>query len=305
MTVMRAVSTLAVATLLAAAGMGEAQDLEPRVYLASPVGGNLVVVGATLSFGDVVVDPTAPVDDARARVGAIVAGYYRAFPLFGRSASLGGMFPLARGSAEGFVAGQPGRRDLLGAGDAQARLTVNLVGSPAMDVPTYAKRGRRTNLGVSLIGTLPVGQYDQNRAINLGTNRWSVKPEVGLSVPVGKRWLLDTYVGTWFFADNAEYVFGVREQAPLLTTQFHVSYNLSLLSWAAFDATFYAGGRVLVDGTQASDRQSNTRLGATLSVPITKRQSLKFAYSTGAWVRTGSDFRTLSAVWNYAWIHGF
>ena len=65
------------------------QELEPRVYLASPVGSNVIVVAAARSTGDVILDPTVPIENVHARVGAIVFGYYRTFGLLGRSASLG------------------------------------------------------------------------------------------------------------------------------------------------------------------------------------------------------------------------
>ena len=282
-----------------------AQELEPRVYLASPVGTNIVVVGAATSRGDVIFDPTLPVKDVRARVGAIVFGYYRSFDLLGRSATLGGIVPIIRGSAEGLLAGEPGRVDRLGQGDAQVRLTVNLAGSPAMDTPTFAKRGRHANLGASLITVLPVGQYDSSRVVNLGTNRWAVKPELGLSLPFGERWLIDTYAGVWVFGRNGDYLGGYREQDPLITTQFHLSYNLSLRAWAAFDATFYAGGGASVNGAEPVERANNTRVGATIALPIARRQSLKIGFSTGARVRLGSDFNTLNVTWTYAWGRGF
>lgn len=290
--------------LLAAATGAAAQELEPRVYLASPVGTSIIVVGAATQRGDVVFDPTLPVKDVRARVGALVFGYYRSFDFFGRSASLGGNFPLVRASVNGLVAGEAARVDRFGQGDASARLTVNLAGSPAMDTATFVKRGRHANLGASVVLLMPTGQYDSTRLVNIGTNRWSVKPEVGVSLPFGQRGLIDTYAGVWLFGRNDDYVGGVREQEPLFTTQLHISYNLSPRAWAAFDATFYSGGGAKVDGAEPVERVSNTRFGGTLSLPLARRQSLKFAYSTGGWVRLGSDFNTFSIAWSYALVRG-
>jgi hypothetical protein len=281
------------------------QQLEPRVYLPSPVGSNLIVVAAVTSRGDILFDPSLPVEDARARLGSLVFGYYRSFDLLGRTANLGLTFPLQRGSVSGLLAGQPQRVDRLGQGDASVRLTVNLVGSPAMDLATLAKRPRRPNFGASLVVSLPTGQYDENRFVNIGSHRWAYKTELGLSIPFANRWFFDVYGGAWLFADNAEFVGGRSEQAPLFTSQFHLSYNLSVRAWAAVNATFYSGGRVTVNGVANLERFQNTRLGGTVSLPIARRQSLRFTVSTGAWVRIGGDFTSYSVSWNYGWGRGF
>ena len=144
---------------------------------------------------------------------------------------------------------------------------------------------------------MPIGQYDSTRLVNIGANRWTFKPELGLSLPFGRRGLIDTYAGVWLFGRNDEYVHGVREQEPLFTTQLHVSYNLSPRAWAAFDATFYSGGGAKVNGAEPIERVNNTRFGGTLSLPLARRQSLKFAYSTGTSTRRGSDFNTVNVTW--------
>ena len=59
------------------------------------------------------------------------------------------------------------------------------------DAKAFCRRiEMRTLVGVSLTVAPPLGQYDDTKVINLGTNRWSVKPEIGLSRacgPLGRR----------------------------------------------------------------------------------------------------------------------
>jgi hypothetical protein len=296
-----AAGVLAAATAARASG----QELEPRIYLAAPVGSNVIVVGLTRSIGDVIFDPTIAIEDADARVTALTAGYYRSFSLFGRSANFGGLVSFADATASGVVAGTRGRAERHGIADVPVRLTVNLRGSPAMDTPAFVKRGLHPELGLSVVTMLPVGQYDPTKAVNVGTNRWAIKPELGLTVPIGPRWRFDVYGGVWLFAANPDLLGSRREQNPLVTTQFHVSYNLTRRAWAAFNSTFYVGGKATVDGTTHIERQNNTRLGATLSLPMGARQALRISASSGAWVRLGADFTTVAVVWNYGWGRGF
>ena len=182
---------------------------------------------------------------------------------------------MLRASARGEIDGVEGESSRFGQGDVNTRLTVNLVGFPAMDTATFVKRGPRPGLGASIVVNVPAGQYLSGKVINLGANRWSYKPELGLTLPFGERWLFDTYVGVWLFSDNDDYLGGTRTQAPLVTTQVHLSYNLSRRAWAALDGTFYSGGRTTVNETAQAERQNNPRIGGTIALPIANRQSLR------------------------------
>ena len=105
------------------------------------------------------------------------------------------------------------------------------------------------------------------------------------------------------FTTNREFYTGasVRTQAPVVALQSHVSYTLRRQLWAAFDATWYSGGTTTVNGTRKADLQRNSRLGATLSLPVGRQQSIKFSGSTGATTRVGADFQTFGAAWQLTW----
>jgi hypothetical protein len=166
----------------------------------------------------------------------------------------------------------------------------------------FVKAPPRTIFGVSLTVQMPSGQYDATKLINLGTNRWAFKPEVGVSVPVG-RWYLDLYAGAWFFTSNPHFYPGsaTRRQDPLMQLQGHAAYVFKSRAWLAIDATWYGGGESTVDSGPPSTRQSNTRLGATFSAPLTPRQSLKLTGSTGTTARTGTNFDSFFVTWQLAW----
>jgi hypothetical protein len=183
------------------------------------------------------------------------------------------------------------------------KLSVNLFGPPAMSPREFVKAPRRTVVGASLTAVVPLGQYDPVKLINLGTNRWAFKPEVGVSHPEG-RWDLDAYAGVWLFSENDAFFPGTstRRQDPIVAIQGHASYSFKPRAWAAFDATWYGGGKATVNDGPPTSRLSNTRFGATLAWPLGRQQSVKVAYSLGAWTRVGSDFRTLAVAWQYLWM---
>jgi hypothetical protein len=150
----------------------------------------------------------------------------------------------------------------------------------------------------------PTGQFFPDRLINLGTNRWAFKPEFAVSHPMGERWLLDTYAGVWLFTGNDSFYPGtaLRTQAPMGSFQAHVSYTIQRQMWAAFDATYYVGGRTTINGIESNDQQANTRVGGTFAFAVGRRHSIKLAVSRGAIVRFGANFSTFSFGWQTGWV---
>ena len=284
-------------------GVSGAQDLEPRAYSASPVGTSFAGVGFGRSSGDISFDPTVPITNAHATLYSPALGLGQTFGVFGRQALFTAALPYAWGTASGDVGNNAESVYRSGLADVKTRLAVNLRGSPAMSVREFAKRShRKFIIGSSLSFTAPSGQYGSTKLINIGTNRWSFKPELGVSYPV-KKFDLDLYASGLFFTTNHNFYTGqsVRTQAPLTAIQAHVSYTVRPRLWAAFDATWYGGGAVTVDGGAPSERQSNSRLGATISLPLRKQQSLKVNYSSGVSGRIGSKFNTIAVGWQYVW----
>ena len=139
-------------------------------------------------------------------------------------------------------------RDLSGIADPQVRFAVNLIGGPALRPLEFSRHKPETTLGASLTVSAPFGQYDPSRLINLGTNRWAFKPELGISQPVGD-WAFEFYAGVWLFTDNNDFFGGqVKRQDPLASYQVHVVYTVRPRLWAAVDFTYYAGGSTTVNG---------------------------------------------------------
>jgi hypothetical protein len=246
-----------------------------------------------------VTDATLPLEDLNAKIGAPSLGVVRSFSLFGKTAQVSAALPYAWGDASATISGVPQSTTRSGFSDMRLRFSWLLAGAPAATIGEIAKAPRKTIFGASLSVVTPTGQYFPEKLINLGTSRWAFKPELALSQPVGKRWLIDFYTGLWLFTKNDSYYPGssVRTQDPMGSFQGHISYNIQPLMWVAFDLTYYTGGRSSIDGIEMNDRQSNSRIGGTLVLPVGKRHSVKFAYSTGAIIRSGADFSTFSVGW--------
>ena len=289
--------------VLAAAVPGTAQDLEPKAYSASPVGAAFLVVGLARSTGGVVFDPTLPFEDVEAKINGVALGGGYTFSLFGKLGLASAVVPYSWGDVSGLVAEEARSITRSGLADSRFKLSVNFVGNPAMRAREFAKAPRKTIVGASLTVTAPSGQYNDAKLINLGTNRWAFKPEVGVAVPKG-HWDFDAYLGVWLFSPNPSFYPGglERTQDRVVALQGHVSYTFKTRLWLAFDGTWYEGGEAQVEGSAPTGGVNNSRLGVTLSLPAGRQQSFKVAYSSGVQVRTGTNFRTLAVGWQWLWL---
>jgi hypothetical protein len=290
--------TALVAALLLAVSPAVAQELEPRSYSPAPVGTSFLILGVGGSEGALLFDPSLHTEDVRADLAVATTAFGYTFDLGGRQARILAAVPMAWGEIEGIVGGVPQRAPLNGLVDPRVKLSIGLRGLPALRPAEFARAPRGTMVGASVTVVPPLGSYRSDRLVNLGYNRWAFKPEIGVSRPVD-RWTFDGYAGVWLFTTNDEYFPGHarRSQDPIASLQGHVSYALTKRSWLAFDATWFGGGRTRVDGVESPDEQRNVRLGATLSIPVGARDSLKIIYNTGATTRRGSDFDTVTVQW--------
>ena len=288
------------------------QDLAPRAYVITAVKSNAVTLTWSFYDGGITTGPI-PINGATGTYSVPIFSYYHAFSFFGRSANVVASLPYAFGNFQGTVLGAEKSLYRSGLLDSIFRVSVNLKGGPAMPIQKFAKWHQKMLLGASLKVSAPTGQYDPTKLINWGANRWGFKPELGYSQRWGGRWIVDGYFGVWFFTTNNDYwsrnIFypGTRNQSqnPIGACEGHLSYDFkgSRRLWASLDGNFWFGGITSVNGVQNSfSRQSNSRIGATLSFPVSKHQSFKVSYSDGTYIRFGGNYQNVSVAWQYSWI---
>jgi hypothetical protein len=285
-----------------------AQDLAPRAYIITPVHSNAVTLTYSFYNGSVLFDGAVPITDASARVNVSVFSLYHSLRLFGRSANITASLPYGVGNFQGSVVGTHATAYRSGLLDSTFRVSVNLKGGPAMDAREMRQWHQKTLVGVSLKLVAPTGQYDSAKLLNYGANRWAFKPEVGLSRRWG-HWLVDTYGGAWIYTANHDYfsqsqnVRNIQTQNPIGSFEGHFSYDMGLRLWASLDGNFWVGGRTSINGIESPKTlQANSRIGATVSVPVSKYQSLKFSYNRGDYIRFGGNFDNISVAWQYSWL---
>ena len=297
-----ALSCVLIATvLIAVASSAHAQRIEPRSYINAPVGINFLALGYGNSSGALLFDPAIPITDADANVDMAVLGYVRTLGIAGKSAKAGVILPYASLNADGYLDGNYVTREQTGVADPAFFFSVNLYGAPALSLEEFKDYQQDTIIGLSFRLTAPTGVYQTDKLINIGTNRWSFEPELGISKAIGP-WTLDGAAAVVFYTDNDEFdTDQTRQQEPIYSTQFHVSYTFSNRIWASLGVTYYTGGRTTIDAVERNDLQQNWRTGFTLALPIDRRNSIKLLAQSGVSTRTGTDYDTLGIFWQYRW----
>jgi Putative MetA-pathway of phenol degradation len=287
-----------------------AQDLAPRAYVITPIHSNAIILTYSFYDGGILFDGTLPISDASANISASIFTVYHSLSFFGRSSNFTASLPYGVGDFQGKFIGSETKLYRSGLLDSVFRFSVNIKGGPAMTPQEFGKWRQKTILGVSLKVLAPTGQYDPTKLINNGANRWAFKPEFGYSERWG-HWVLDAYGGMWFFTPNFEYYShnktypgtNTQSQGPIASFEGHLSYDFKPRLWLSLDGNYWYGGRTSFNGVEIPKTlQANSRIGGTVSIPLTKQQTLKFSYSSGTVIRFGGNYQNVNVAWQYSWL---
>lgn len=269
-----------------------AQELTPRLFWPTPKGTKILVTGYSYSAGDVFFDASVPIEGADSSVNTGVLAYAQTLALWGRTSNLLVELPYAWGTTKGLLSGTAARRDFSDIGDLGVALNVNLRGAPTLTVEDFLefRANPRPIIGASIKLVVPVGHYNSNRLVNVGSNRWATRLKLGTVLPFRPTWLLELSASTWLFGDDDDFIAGKKKQEPIFALETNLIKRIRPGLWASLDVTYFAGGRQTIGGNPLSDSQRNVKLGGTLVVPFGGRHAIKVGYANGVITRFGNDF---------------
>lgn len=276
------------------------QDLEPRVYANVAKDLNVVAVGYGFMDGNVLTDPSLPVRDFTIKSHSLVGSYIRTFGLANKLARVQVSLPYtfmdgSLTATNGAVL--TGTRS--GLADMKVRLGINLLGSPALDKKDFKDFEQKTILGVSLVTSIPTGKYYDDKKINIGTNRWAFKPEIGVSRRFS-HFYAEAYGGIWFYTNNNDFLGKKLEQKHTYSLQGHASYYFKNNMWIGFNTNWFFGGKTITDGVSDDSEIDNWRVGGTFAAPVAKGQSVKLQYHVGAYTNNGLNYYALTLSYQYS-----
>jgi hypothetical protein len=283
-----------------------AQELEPRRWSHLPTGANFAGAGYVYTKADISFDPILRIENAEMQLHTWATKYIRTFELFQKSARIDLVQGYQRGHWKGLVDGVPRSIRRGGLSDSVLRFAINLYGAPPLKGKEFAayraKVDVETIVGTALVVQLPTGQYKDGKLINLGTNRYTFQPQLGVVHNRGK-WSMELTAAVYIYTDNNDFYNGSKlENDPLYTLQTHLVYTFRPGLWAAAGAGYGYGGESTVNGEEKNDRRENLGWAFGFGYPITPQLGVKVAYlGIRSQKSIGQDSDSIGAAFSFFW----
>jgi len=283
-----------------------AEELEPRRWAHLPIDTNFIGAGYGYTDADIDFDPVLKIEDGQMEMHTWVAKYIRTFSLFGKTARIDVLQAYQKGRWHGLLNEVPTTVRRNGWDDTNVRFAINLYGSPPLKGKEYAAYRAATKVetivGAGLSVQLPTGEYMDDKLINLGTNRFTFRPQFGVVHSWGD-WSFETTGLVAFYTENDEFFNGKKlEQDPLYIIHSHLIYTIKPGVWTGASGGYDYGGRSTVDGVHKDDRRQNLYWALSFGFPVSRHVGVKIAYiGSRTQEATGMDSDTfsvgLSAFW--------
>ncbi|HEY6374814.1 MAG TPA: transporter [Edaphobacter sp.] len=283
-----------------------AQFTDPRNYQNTPVGINQLELAYAYVRSNTSIDTSFIVSGAKFNLNQGLIDYTRYFSFLHRMAWAEASVPIA--NLNGSIAGTDISGSTTGTGDSGYSAAILLKGGPALSPEQFANAETTTSIGLSLSITAPAGQYDPTKLLNLGSDRWSFKPELAISKPFGpeQRWVLDAYANSYLYTDNNRYRgVEVLRQRGLLGLEGHISYTFNNTIWASLDTRYSFRGDTTVSGVNQNNSQQNFIVGSELVVSPNSRNSFTFEFAKAAIHKNGPSLTGFAVKYDYTWGKGY
>jgi hypothetical protein len=283
-----------------------AQFTDPHNYDNAPVGINQLELDYYYAHSDASIDTSLIVAGATFNLNQGILDYTHYFGFIHRLAWVEATLPLA--GLSGSISGTNISGSITGTGDSSYLVAALLKGGPALSVAQFQNYKPITTVGVSLTITAPTGQYNSNKVLNLGSNRWSFKPEFAVSHPFGpeQKWEFDAYANAYFHTDNTSYQGAkILRQQPLPGIEGHITYSFTDRLWASLDTRYSFGGNTFVNGVNENNAQQNFILGTEVNVSINHQNSFVFEFAKPVAHQNGPRYTGFAVRYFYGWGKGY
>lgn len=159
----------------------------------------------------------------------------------------------------------------------------------------------KTWLGFTPFITIPGGNYDSSRgSLNIGTNRWAFKPELGFVKGIGDRTFFEIILAGEFYTDNNDYVGKTLSQDPVLTVESHLSYDLTKSMYASLDYFYHNGGEQKLEDISLNNTKDDHALQLTLGYSFAPGFQVLLQYRNDFEVNSGPVTQTVGFRFLYA-----
>jgi len=207
----------------------------------------------------------------------------------------------------GINAGDSFSQSSSGFADPTVQWVINLLGTPPLrsnvDLLNYEPTW---TLDVATMLAFPIGEYDDDKLVNLGQNRWfgrvglPLKYHFGTFTP-GYRKSLEIMPSVWLFDDNDDFIGRKLENDPLWQLEAHLTSDFTPNFYGSLDALYRNGFQSDIDGVEAGDDLDVGSLGFTLNYQISDNFAIRAGYSSNVFGDSDLDTSMLRIQFVFGW----
>jgi len=207
----------------------------------------------------------------------------------------------------GIVPGTSFSESASGYADPSVQLDVNLFGTPALPaIYSYLNYEPTWTLDAAVMLVVPLGQYDDDKVVNLGLNRFigriafPLKYHFRVFSP-GYRSTIEVVPSVWLFAENDDFVGQKLENDPLWQIEAHWTHDFTRQFYGSLDLLYRTGFQSEIDGVKmGSDIEIGT-LGFTLHFSVSDNVAIRTSFSSNVFGDSDIETSMIRLQFVYAW----
>ncbi len=258
------------------------------------------------TVADISFDPTLLLENVAMTLDTCAVKYIRTFELIEKSSRIDITQGYQKGEWKGLLDGVPASTSRNGLSDTFVRVAMNLYGAPPLrgkEFGAYQSNvNNKTIVGAALTVRMPTGNYQKDKLLNLGQNRFAFRPQFGI-MHTSRNWTTELTGEVAFYTKNDEFFNGnTLDQKPLYIVQYHLIHTFKPGQWVSISAGYDYGGENRLNGVDKDDTKQNIGWKLSYAHPINRYLGLKVTYlGTRTQESTGSDTDTLAVNISFAW----
>ena len=319
-----ALATFALAVPLIS-GPANAQDDGARTYWKGRAGTNVISVqylNMNLQASDTLqFDPTHyiyPAADAEADI--FVLSWARHMTLFDRPSVLSAN--LIGGSVDVefdttitppdflppvVTPGSSFSQSASGYADPSVQLDVNLFGTPPINaIFEYMNYEPTWTLDAAFMLGVPLGQYDNDKVVNLGLNRFYGRFAFPFKYhfrvfTAGYMSSIEVVPSVWLFAENDDFLGQKMQNDPMWQLEAHWTHDFTRHFFGSIDLLYRNGFQSEINGVNLGSDIEIGDLGFTLNFSVTDNVTIRTSFSSNVFGDSDIESSMIRLQFVYAW----
>ncbi len=194
-----------------------------------------------------------------------------------------------------------------GYADPSVQLDVNLFGTPKLPaIFSYMNYEPTWTLDAAFMLGVPLGQYDADKIVNLGLNRFfgrlafPFKYHFRVFTP-GYMSSIEVVPSVWLFAENDDFLGRTLKNDPMFQVEAHWTHDFTRHFFGSLDLLYRNGFQSEIDGIKLGSDIEIGNLGFTLNFSVTDNVTIRTSFSSNVFGDSDIDTSMIRLQFVYAW----